>query len=328
LGGGRVHPPPAGAAFGLNLTYRSLASVLKYDRKISRNSRKIQKGYYQYDSEIVEAIKSKVLNGAIFDEEFKTIECSIMDIADDIAYSTYDLEDSFKAGLLSPLDLFALSPDISKRVVATITKRLREYLGDSKASFSEAEMIGCLFNIFEEMFEISNEERQFLANPQIPRGMKKLHEALQIQRLSERIARDGYERVKTTSDLVQDFMNGVEVTPNPDIPAMSKARLNLETFKKVEVLKNITYEAIIMSPRMRVVEYRGYDVIKGIIEAIVGKNGHMLLPNDYRELYQGASGNQHKRIICDYIAGMTDRYAWQFYNRICGGDPMTIHLPV
>jgi dGTPase len=183
------------------------------------------------------------LNGAEYADEFKTIECSIMDIADDIAYSTYDLEDSFK-------------------------------------------------------------------------------------RLSARIARDGYERVKATSDLVQQFMEGVEVVPNSDIPSMSKAKLNLETFKKVEVLKNITYEAIIMSPRMRVVEYRGYDVIKSIFDAISTKNGHMLLPDDYRELYQAASGAQKKRIICDFIAGMTDRYAWQFYGRICGSDPMTIHLPV
>src|SRR5690606_26176003 len=29
--------------------------------------------------------------------------CCIMDIADDIAYSTYDIEDAFKAGLLDPL---------------------------------------------------------------------------------------------------------------------------------------------------------------------------------------------------------------------------------
>jgi hypothetical protein len=38
---------------------------------------------------------------------------------------------------------------------------------------------------------------------------------------------------------------------------MTIVKLDLETFKKVEVLKNITYEAVIISPRMRVVEYRG-----------------------------------------------------------------------
>jgi dGTPase len=55
----------------------------------------------------------------------------------------------------------------------------------------------------------------------------------------------------------------------------------------------------------------------------------MLLPDDYRELFAAAPAKQHKRrVICDFIAGMTDRYAWQFYNRICGSDPMTIYTPV
>ena len=85
---------------GLNLTYRSLASLLKYDKAIpiryeDRESSGVMKGYYAEDTELVNNIKSNVLGIVDDDLEFKTIECSIMDIADDIAYSTYDLEDIF-----------------------------------------------------------------------------------------------------------------------------------------------------------------------------------------------------------------------------------------
>jgi dGTPase len=122
-------------------------------------------------------------------------------------------------------------------------------------------------------------------------------------------------------------MDGVEVETNEEFPPMSVVKLDLETFKKVEVLKNITFEAVIMSPRMR--EYRGYDVVKDIFEELAeSKNGYLLLPDDYRELFAAAGHDQRKRVVCDFIAGMTDRYAWQFYNRICGSDPMTIHVPV
>ena len=315
---------------GLNLAYRSLASVLKYDKLIPEQTQAVHKGYYGYDGDIVAKVKQAVLGDSKYDGEFKTIECAIMDIADDIAYSTYDLEDCFKAGLLTPLDLFSLSDDVRRRVVATVQKRLRKHVGDPEEIFDEEDLIEYLFLIFNEMFQITDEEANFLDNPEIPRDLKKLHEALQVTQLSKRIAIDGYERVKTTSEFVQKFMDGVIIEENDRVPAMSVAKLDTETFKMVEVLKNITYEAVIMSPRMRVVEYRGYDVVRDMFDALHdSKNGHMLLPDDYRELFSSASNKQQRRrVICDFIAGMTDRYAWQFYNRICGSDPMTIHVPV
>jgi dGTPase len=85
---------------GQNLTARSLAAVLKYDNKIplKRKSRErgdtICKGFYRTEEDLVRWIKRNVAPRA--SGKFKTVECQIMDIADDIAYSTYDLEDPFK----------------------------------------------------------------------------------------------------------------------------------------------------------------------------------------------------------------------------------------
>lgn len=79
---------------GLNLTYRSLAAVLKYDRKIPMNRKPKQglvKGYYSSEESLVKAIKKNVGTPSAEKAAFKTLECQIMDIADDIAYSTYDL---------------------------------------------------------------------------------------------------------------------------------------------------------------------------------------------------------------------------------------------
>lgn len=91
--------------FGLNLTARVNASVLKYDRVIPvsrEKNRSLVKGYYRSEKEIVDQIKREL--GCDNVKPFKTIECAIMDLADDIAYSTYDLEDAFKAGFLTPID--------------------------------------------------------------------------------------------------------------------------------------------------------------------------------------------------------------------------------
>jgi dGTPase len=122
---------------GLNLTYRTMASILKYDHQIPRNAearkrdgtnKKPDKGYYFAEAELVKAIKANVV-GADFDAEFKTIECSIMDIADDIAYSTYDLEDAFKGGFLTPLTILAMPTPFKNGIVAKIKARIDETYG-------------------------------------------------------------------------------------------------------------------------------------------------------------------------------------------------------
>ncbi len=320
---------------GLNLTYRSLASILKYDnripsRKEDRKSGEAIKGYYGEEQGLVTAIKEAALGIPNFDGEFKTIECSIMDISDDIAYSTYDLEDCFKAKFLTPLDLFTLDEEIVARVTKKIQLRIERYYGlpSSASGFDHEHVVGHLYAVFADMFEISEDERQFLRDRKVAWDQKKFVTSVQVKKLSERIAESGYERVKLTSNLVQVFMDGVEVVPHDKFPQLHRARLNLETFKTVEVLKNITYEAIIMSSRVKLVEYRGKDIIRQIFTAIDENKGHLLLPDDYRELYRASGGAARKRIVCDFIAGMTDRYAWEFYNRLFGGTNITIHKPI
>lgn len=97
---------------GLNLTYRSLASILKYDNEIpqSRNNKdKLVKGYYSSEKELVRTIRKNVVPSHPAKSRLKTIECQIMDIADDIAYSTYDLEDGLKGGFVDPLMLLSMA---------------------------------------------------------------------------------------------------------------------------------------------------------------------------------------------------------------------------
>jgi dGTPase len=110
---------------GLNLSARSLAAVLKYDHVIPATrgpDDTIVKGFYSSESQIVDWVRKNVCNDLAQDRPIKTIECSIMDLADDIAYSTYDLEDTFKAGFLAPLDLLSLSEQFRATVADSISK--------------------------------------------------------------------------------------------------------------------------------------------------------------------------------------------------------------
>ncbi|MBB5576407.1 MULTISPECIES: dGTP triphosphohydrolase [Rhizobium] len=319
---------------GLNLTYRSLASVLKYDRVIPIGSKERpedkattpMKGFYKSDFDLVQEIKSHVL-GVSEIADFKTIECSIMDIADDIAYSTYDLEDIFKSGIHGPLDLFSFSDSIYEAVVETINKRIdKQYKDESKVSVSDVQEV--LYEVFSKIFAIGSDEQTFLRNTKIAPDKRKMYSSIAAQKLSSLTAGNGYHRTRFTANLISLFLNGIEVVPHKEYPQLHQARFDIKTFVSVEVMKNITYEAVIRSPMLQVVEYRGKDVIRKIFEVIASPNGERLMPPDFREIFRHSDGLGKTRTICDFIAGMTDRYAMEFYSRLFGANPMTMHKPL
>ncbi len=79
---------------------------------------------------------------------------------------------------------------------------------------------------------------------------------------------------------------------------------------------------------MQIVEYRGSDIIKKLFGAIHGPGGEALLPDDFRKMYDRGTEIERMRTICDFIAGMTDRYAIEFFTRLFGAQGLTIHKPI
>ncbi len=296
--------------YGLNLTYRALASVLKYDRKIP--SRRKQgdrpaKGYYASESQLVQAIKKQVAPG--FDEgAFKTIECSIMDVADDIAYSTYDIEDSFHAQFLTPFDLIhALTSN--KTVAATVLERTNESLKKNgyKRLGGPEDMIEVLAGVFDKLGGRSEG-----SSPDISRAIQ----GAEAWAYNRRFATDALVRTQFTAERVGTLIQAVELVPSRSFPQLSRVRLKREELVKVEILKHLSFELVIRSPRLAVVEYRGKDLVKELFEALF-ESGGTLLPEDWKSGFLLARGQTSKaRVICDYIASMTDRYAAELHSRL------------
>lgn len=305
---------------GLNLTARVLASVLKYDNEIPFERKPcdaLEKGYYQSERDVVQWVKQQVVARLDFGGKFKTVECQIMDIADDIAYSTYDLEDALKAKFFLPLDAIAASQEILEEVSQEVSKP-----GALGVRFTQHQVKEVLNGIFGGVARLPPGKK--LA------ARRDLAAANVAYRTSLRLANDGHLRVEFSSELVRKFINAVRLKPNADAPALSQVYLVPGARMRVEVLKRFNFISLIMSPRLKVAEFRGGDIVKTIFEALADQSndGHRLLPDDFRMVFERVEQHQRRRVICDFIAGMTDRYALEFYGRLKSENPQTIFKPL
>jgi dGTPase len=309
--------------FGLDLCARTLAAILKYDREIPLRRdpdayTKPIKGYFASEAAVVERIKCAVDGTEGLNRKFKTIECQIMDIADDIAYSTYDLEDAFKAGFLNPMDMLAADSALLREISAGITEPRAVSLQDIRGT-----IIG-VFEAFLRDEDLATRVRaQSLTEEDAIAALNRRYQTL------SQLGRVGYIRTKLTADLVGEFIQGVRFGADPDRPALSRVYLEDNTRLRVEILKRFTYAALIMSPRLKVAEYRGEQIVADIFRELSRPGGERLLPDDFRSWHRALREEaERKRVVCDFIAGMTDRYAVEFYSRLKSESPQSIFKPI
>ncbi|MFC4892141.1 dGTP triphosphohydrolase [Pseudofrancisella aestuarii] len=293
--------------FGLNLTYRTLAATIKYDSLIPSNEPviKVTKGYYQEEARLVTDIKQKLLEPHNIDPKeiktFKTIECYIMDVADDIAYSTYDVEDALKGGFVDPLSMASIDNQLIERI---------QKATESKLALSKEEIRDILKNIFIGYMDFGKDPRE-------------------IYQDSKRIANNSYLRTKVTSKLVNDCISNIKIDINQKAPLLSRVYLSDETEKQVEVLKKYILFKVITSPKLNILRYRGREIISEIFDILITSELHSsLLPDDIGAIFHAADTDQQKaRIISDYISSMTDRYIIELYNQFKSDPSAMIFKP-
>lgn len=318
--------------YGLDLTYRTLASVLKYDSPIPIRREPetgLCKGYYATEQDLVSQIKERVAPGYT-GAKFKTIECAIMDIADDIAYSTYDLEDSLHAGFVTPTSLIQAVSKEDSPVQNLVLHKTNEALKENGyAEIDGAEMLERTLhilgaNLLVELDATYNEMTKGEEENPLQRAAVR---ALHVAKFDGDLANDELTRTRFTAERIGRLIRQVQFEYNAQFPALSKVKLTRDALLDVEILKHLNFALVIRSPRLAVVQYRGKDIVKEIFEALTKSKGRLLSGIWEREYVAAADDVVRQRVICDFISGMTDNYAVEYHNALFG-DGTNLYKPV
>jgi dGTPase len=81
-----------------------------------------------------------------------------------------------------------------------------------------------------------------------------------------------------------------------------------------QALRTFLYERMYRHPRVKAMTDRARVVVRELFTAMIARPE--LLPEDWRSKADGAGGMRTARLVADYIAGMTDRFALDEHARL------------
>lgn len=293
-------------AYGLDLTRRALFGILKYpvswstaiapcippvnelfSKTIRINDWLPPKAYFDCDQDEIDWLLSplsdhdrelfqslsKLPHGKSHGKAaYHGFDCSIMDIADDIAYGVHDLEDAIHLRLINRLQLD--------------TPTLRHLLSATSLAESQDKLLSALFD-----------------------------EALHV-------------RKQAIGEMVNYFITAIKICVTHEAYENAMLKYNVvllpEAMALLDYLMQCVYKYVIDSQEARTFEYGGQTVVLRLFEAM-SSNPMSLLDNKNRELFHQAVDEQAAlRVVCDYIANMTDEYAYRMHERLFGFNTRTI----
>jgi dGTPase len=200
---------------------------------------------------------------------YYAFDCSIMDIADDIAYGVHDLEDAIHLRLITRNQLD--------------TSECRVLLSETSLSLT------ILDALFDPVLYIRKQAIGEIVN-------------YFITSISVEITHEAFDNALLKYNAV----------------LLPQAKLLLDYFMR------IIYNHVIDSQEARTFEYGGQTVVLRLFEAI-SSNPKSLLDLKNRQLFHHATDeHQALRVVCDYIANMTDEYAYRMHERLFGFNTRTI----
>ncbi|MGF7046274.1 dGTPase [Paenibacillus sp. DS2015] len=276
---------------GLNLSDAVLLGINKYPFPGTIN----KKGLYQNEWAYISQIR-KSWN---IPDRKKTLEAQLMDLCDDIAYSSHDLEDGIKAGKIEVHEHFLFDPNINRLIVEKITT-------------------------LEDAFWDGWTEEQIQ-----PKVEEVLSSFLQVWKEKMLICDHDYSRTRreVKAYWVSLFVSNLGVITDDNWKKVTFVKDNAENedmLRTVSVLKSFAWVTMIKDLRVQRLQRRSEWIIKRLWKAFLDPEmSKSIIPTDWLERYERDQRQPNpiwtwEHMVIDYIAGMTDAFAEKIYNELYG----------
>lgn len=128
------------------------------------------------------------------------------------------------------------------------------------------------------------------------------------------------ERKHAISRLVNYFIGNISIKQQAgfESPALQlQAEMDEEAHSLLLILKKFVMDVVIRRPQIQALEFKGQQMIMRLFTTLL-ENAERLLPA--ASLAQWQQGSSKERVICDYIASMTDIHATRLYHRLFSPD--------
>lgn len=134
--------------------------------------------------------------------------------------------------------------------------------------------------------------------------------------VDELFSDDGAKRKHQISRILNYIIPSVEFVEIPELtePRIKyRARLSHPADELIEALKNFVRKDVIFSPSVQHLEFKGQVMVVKVFE-VIESNPKRFLPIDVYKNFE--QSDKSKRVICDFVAGMTDGYLLKTYERL------------
>lgn len=290
-----------GGFSGLNLTHSVLLGINKYPYSIEENE---EKGLYDTEWEKIREIREKwgIPKGK------PTLEAQLMDISDDIAYSTHDIEDGMKAEKIRLNRHFLIETDWLQEA---LNEQVNKVKSKNEDLWTDVSIKDEIIIVMDEYLKTWEEIKRELTDDSIARQELKAH-YLNLFASSVGVIKDG-DWYKIS--LVDRENREIE---------------NKALWRKMIILKKLAWVTLVEDLRVQRLQKRGEIILKGLWKAFSDEEkGSKIIPRQWMKLYEKSKQKDinlpWERFIADYISGMTDSYAEKIYGELYGSRAGNIY---